>query len=281
MPLMKVLIAVKTYPTLSEKYDELVCTAGFLEDGSWIRLYPIPFRKLNYSSRYAKWQWIEVELTKNTKDFRKESYRPANIENEITILEKVGTEKDWAKRKAIVLKNVRYNMAELIEEAKNPQIGTSLAVFKPTKVTDFVWEECEREWDKKKMDAVYANQAQKSLFDLEETKNIFKVAKKLPYDFSYKFISDDRKERKLMIEDWELGMLYWNCLKAANGDETIACQKVKQKYLDELYQGRDLYFFLGTTKKFHNVGPNPFIIIGTFYPPKVLNHPALPFIFED
>ncbi len=281
MPLMKVLIAVKTYPTLSEKYDELVCTAGFLEDGSWIRLYPIPFRKLNYSSRYAKWQWIEVDLTKNTKDFRKESYRPTNIENGITILEKVGTEKDWAKRKAIVLKNVRYNMEELIEEAKNHQIGTSLAVFKPAKVTDFVWEECEREWDKEKMDAVYANQAQKSLFALEETKNIFKVAKKLPYDFSYKFISEDGKERNLMIEDWELGMLYWNCLKAANGDEAIACRKVKQKYFDKLYQERDLYFFLGTTKKFHNVGPNPFIIIGTFYPPKVLNYPVLPFTFED
>lgn len=32
-----ILIAVKTYPTLSEKYIELVCTAGFREDGSWIR----------------------------------------------------------------------------------------------------------------------------------------------------------------------------------------------------------------------------------------------------
>jgi len=42
----KVLIAVKTYPTLSEKYDELVCTAGFKEDGTWIRIYPVPFRKL-------------------------------------------------------------------------------------------------------------------------------------------------------------------------------------------------------------------------------------------
>lgn len=27
MPTTRVLIAVKTYPTLSEKYDELVCTA--------------------------------------------------------------------------------------------------------------------------------------------------------------------------------------------------------------------------------------------------------------
>ena len=52
MALTKILIAVKTYPTLSGKYDELVCTAGFKEDGSWIRIYPIPFRKLEHSSQY-------------------------------------------------------------------------------------------------------------------------------------------------------------------------------------------------------------------------------------
>ena len=32
MPLTKVLITVKTYPSLSAKYGELVCTAGFLEE---------------------------------------------------------------------------------------------------------------------------------------------------------------------------------------------------------------------------------------------------------
>ncbi|MDR1973395.1 MAG: hypothetical protein LBQ31_01835 [Bacteroidales bacterium] len=37
---------------------------------------------------------------------------------------------------------------------------------------------------------------------------------------------------------------------------------------DEFVKTRDLYFFLGTTKQFHNVSPNPFIIIGTFYPKK-------------
>jgi len=34
----RVLIIVKTYPSLSAKYDELVCTAGFKEDGTWIRI---------------------------------------------------------------------------------------------------------------------------------------------------------------------------------------------------------------------------------------------------
>ncbi len=264
----RILIAVKTYPTLSEKYDELVCTAGFREDGSWIRVYPVPFRKLDYSNRYKKWQWITLDVTKNTKDFRKESYRPTNIEDDIEIGEFVDTRKNWAKRKRYALKHIYYNMTELIEEAKNPEIGTSLAVFKPKEVLDFVWEQCDRDWDKKKLDAVIANQAQHSLFDEDATRVFFKVAKKVPYEFSYIFTSEDGKERKLMIEDWELGMLYWNCLEQANGNEDVACQKVREKYFDEMIQKSDFYFFLGTTKRFHNVAPNPFIIIGTFWPQK-------------
>lgn len=51
----------------------------------------------------------------------------------------------------------------------------------------------------------------------------------MPYEFSYKFISEDGKERKLMIEDWELGMLYWNCLAAANGNEQVACEKSERE----------------------------------------------------
>jgi hypothetical protein len=54
MAATKVLITVKTYPAISQKYDELVCTAGFREDGTWIRVYPIPFRKLDYGSQYKK-----------------------------------------------------------------------------------------------------------------------------------------------------------------------------------------------------------------------------------
>jgi hypothetical protein len=69
-----------------------------------------------------------------------------------------------------------------------------------------------------------------------------------------------------MIEDWEIGMLYFNCLNRENGDEKRAIHKVKEKYFDYFIK-RDLHFFLGTTKRFHNVSPNPFIIIGTFYPP--------------
>ena len=38
MPKKRILISVTTYPLPSRSYDELVCTAGFLEDGTWIRI---------------------------------------------------------------------------------------------------------------------------------------------------------------------------------------------------------------------------------------------------
>ncbi|MGM0649689.1 MAG: hypothetical protein ACQES1_04170, partial [Bacteroidota bacterium] len=64
----KVLITVKTYPTISSKYDELVCTAGFKEDGTWVRIYPVPFRKRSYAEQYKKYDWIELDLVNNTSD---------------------------------------------------------------------------------------------------------------------------------------------------------------------------------------------------------------------
>jgi len=53
----RIYIVVKTYPTISKEYAELVCTAGILEDGSWIRLYPMPFRKLEEYQKYPKYSW--------------------------------------------------------------------------------------------------------------------------------------------------------------------------------------------------------------------------------
>lgn len=275
----KVLICVKTYPTLSEKYNELVCTAGICEDGKWIRIYPVPFRELDYAKQYKKWQWIELDLEKNTRDLRPESYRP-NLDHPITILDYVGTEHKWQRRKDLVLKKVWTNMSELIAEAKDPSLRTSLAILKPQCIKDFIWEPCEREWDKKKLLSIKLNTSQLSIFDCisdkEDAKRIFNIVKKIPYKFSYIFETEDGITRTLMIEDWELGMLYLNALQASKGNEEQACQKVREKYFTEFTQNKDLYFFLGTTLKFHNIAPNPFIIIGTFYPPKNTdNYPTL------
>ena len=264
MAVERVLITVKTYPCLSQKYDELVCTAGFREDGSWIRIYPVPFRKMEKYSQYKKNDWIEVDLVKNDKDFRPESFKPVSLDTPIKVVGHIDTKSNWAKRKAMVLRNVYTDMGKLIEDCKTTQM--SLAVLKAN-ITGFVIEEVERNWDAKKLERVKANQHQLDLF---EQKEVFEVVKKLPYEFSYKFTTDDGKSHTLMIEDWELGALYWKCLRDNGNDEMVACEKVKQMYFDHMAGDCDLYLFLGTAKQMQQRNmPNPFIVIGTFYPPKV------------
>lgn len=69
-----------------------------------------------------------------------------------------------------------------------------------------------------------------------------------------------------MIEDWELGQLFWKCLKKYNGDEAKAVEDVRKKYFDDFAKTKDLYLFLGTSLVHHYVSKNPFMIIGTFHP---------------
>ncbi len=72
----------------------------------------------------------------------------------------------------------------------------------------------------------------------------------------------------MMIEDWEIGALFWNCLYRSDGDEEKAKLQVRQKYFEEFVNKKELFLFVGTTLKYHNIAPNPFVIIGLFYPPK-------------
>lgn len=73
----------------------------------------------------------------------------------------------------------------------------------------------------------------------------------------------------MMIEDWEIGALYWNCLRRADGNEDVALKKVQEKFYDTFAQKNDIYLFLGTTLQYHRRRMNnPFVIIGVFYPPK-------------
>lgn len=262
---MKVLITVKTYPAISSKYDELVCTAGFLEDGTWIRIYPIQFRKKSFEEQYKKYDWIEIDLVKNTSDFRKESYRPVSYDTEIKILDHLDTKNNWLLRKEIVFKSKIYtDIKELKAEAKNREIMTSLAVFKPTKIIDFTIEEVEREWDKNKLEKL--KQDRSSNLFAQEVEYLFEVVRKLPYKFSYVLFDCNGIQSKMMIEDWEIGQLYWNCLSKHKGDETKAIEDVKKKYFNDFAKTKDLHFFLGTSQLHHLTGKNPFMIIGTFHP---------------
>jgi len=265
--LKKVFITVKTYPTLSKKYDELVCTAGILDDGSWVRIYPLPFRKLDYENRYKKYQWMELPLIKNESDSRPESYKVTNLAQANLIGKVIRTEKAWAERKRIIFeKNEVYSdLTILIDKAHKNAL--SIAIFKPTEILELVIEETDREWSPESLALLKEKASQLSFFQTEEeVKKEFLVVDKLPYKFSYRFRDCHGRESTLMVEDWEIGALYWNCLKKTEGNENEALGLVKKRYLED-FSKKDLFLFLGTTLKFHRWAKNPFVIIGVFYPP--------------
>ena len=254
----KVLISVMTYPTLSESYYETVCTAGFREDGSWVRIFPVPHRlmKLQEENTYSKWQWIEVDLVhRPEKDDRPESYRIRNIDT-LRPGAKISTKSNgWSKRWEYVKKNkpIYTDMSTLIQLAKDNKL--SLAVLKPKRIEAVVCEKyTEEDLAKHK----------RKLVELQAKYNAGLQQTSLWDDANH---LNEHFKLTLMIEDWEIVELYRNCIKDGDSEE-IACQKVRDKYM-KIATYCDIFLFLGTIYKWQKMnGNNPYVIIGVFYPPK-------------
>jgi hypothetical protein len=59
MEVIDFLPVVKAYPVLSRSYGEVSCIAGIQLNApalQWVRLYPVPFRALEDSQQFAKYQ---------------------------------------------------------------------------------------------------------------------------------------------------------------------------------------------------------------------------------
>ena len=268
----KILITVKTYPVLSKTYAELVCTAGVNEDGNWRRIYPVPFRQLNDNQQYKKYQWIGVDLQKSPTDIRPETYRISgdlvNLNGPLPTIDK------WRMRRESFVDKVptHVDLLNLIELAHANQL--SLALFRPHRWLGFNVEEIERDWDASKLAQLDEEKTRLNLFkDVQTVEEDFSIVNKLPYKFSYRFEDINGKKSKLMIEDWEIGALYWNCLNRCNGNEREAVKKVQHKYWNDFVRNEklDTHLVLGTTLVHHNKkAPNPFVIVGVIPLPRDL-----------
>jgi hypothetical protein len=224
---LKILITVKTYPIPSKKYDELVCTAGVTEKGDFIRLYPINFRDLPFSHQYKLGEPIPTKRG------------------------------DWSERARYALAKKSASMEDLYEQQEKDR--TSLGVFRPKKIHDLTITPDDPEWDVSFKEALM--QAR-----LWETRTISKEPpRKVPFKFHYRFECDDHRckgNHRMMIEDWELGALFWKL--ADNGDShKKAAEKVRNKFLNEICgQDKDTHFFVGTILSY----PKTWVIIGVFWP---------------
>jgi hypothetical protein len=255
---LKVLITVKTYPIPSQKYDELVCTAGVTEEGDFARLYPINFRDLPFDQQYKKYQWIELLAEKHRgRDTRKESYRP--LRDTIKIIgEPIPTKNgDWSDRAKFALAKKSKSMEELLH--KQDQDGTSLGVIKPKKINKLTISSTEPEWSPNFLLAL----KQQRLFEYRDKTLV--PPRKVPFKFHYHFECDDpncNRNHRMMIEDWEVGALFWRLVDKGCSHEE-ASKKVQNKFFEQICgPDIDTHFFVGTVL----AHPKSWVIIGVFYP---------------
>lgn len=250
----KILIATKTYPSISTKYRETVCTAGILLDDNekpeqWIRIYPIRYRQLDFDRRYPRWSIISADIERNDKDHREESYRIND--SSIEIVRKIDTKRNWEERKSLVLPLEFKSIRQIKEQ------GKSLGIIKPEAIKKYYFKPTTREWKARHQVILDQGDLFEPAIELE----------KIPYKFGYEYLSKDGDIHRQSISDWEIQQLYRNCRNASTETtleekEKEALEKVRQKLEDEFLTKKDLYFIVGNLKQHKN----SFMIIGLFYP---------------
>ncbi|MEB3123201.1 MAG: hypothetical protein VKL41_18505 [Snowella sp.] len=261
METRKILIATKTYPSISRKYKETVCTAGILLDDSenplqWIRIYPIRYRYLDFDKNYPRWSIISARIERNDKDYRSESFRIDD--SSLKIIKKIDTNNNWEERKSFILPLKFHSITDIQKQKK------SLGIIKPKYIEKYFYKKTSREWSTSQQAILNQLDLFERTIDLE----------KIPYQFVYQFTDEDDVTHKYSISDWEIMQLYRNCrdrskLSGLEAEEE-ALEKVRQKLEDNFLQTKDLHFIVGNLKNHAKT----FMIIGLFYPPIVKYHQA-------
>lgn len=123
----RLMIFGKTYPELSKKYVETVCTGAITEAGKPVRLYPVPLRYLEGEQQYGLYNWITVPIEKSTTDPRPESYRIRPDQIQLHDVVKPDSD-EWSARRDMVFRDTSWHfggMADLkaANEARECSIG--------------------------------------------------------------------------------------------------------------------------------------------------------------
>jgi len=250
----QILITVKAYPNPSKKYVETICAAGVdLANRKWIRLYPVPFRDLERTKKFKKYDIIEVDLTKASNDPRPESY---HIEyDSIRVIRSVGTKDGWKERKNIISPLCVKSMCEVERQCESQ--GVSLGLFRPKRDVKFSWELVST----KLKPGAEKRYAQLTLFSPQK-----KVLEKIPYIFRFRYFCKGEPECKghrQCIVDWEIGESYRKWQSYYKTEEKLL-EMIEKKWQEQMFaDNRDTYFFVGNQHRFKT-----FMILGVFWPPK-------------
>jgi len=149
---------------------------------------------------------------------------------------------------------------------KQSRDRTSLGIFRPKSVFDLVVSRDAPDWKPK----FKAELKQARFWEQRGTSRV--PPRKVPYKFRYRFDCDDNRckgNHEIMIEDWEVGALYWRTVDAG-ATPTEASRLVREKFLTDICgPSKDTHFYVGTVL----AHPKAWVIVGTFYPRREVNDP--------
>lgn len=246
------LIVVRTYPGPAKNGVEVSCTAAITDKGEWLRLFPVPYRRLRPEQQFSKYQWIEVEVER-ANDPRPESHKII-FSDSIRIIGEVSSEHEWQARKDIIFALKSESMCA-IQRRRNDYGSPTLGIFKP-KIKRLIIEPLDSpSWSQDEL----AILGQRDLFDDDPPSEL----EKIPYDFRYEYHCDDPEctGHSMKCTDWEMCQS-WRSWRTKYGAKWEA--PFRLKYEQEVMQKLDTYFYVGTLHKH----PGAWIIVGLFYPPK-------------
>lgn len=255
----RILIWGKTYPELSSKYYETVCTGGVRENGEFIRMYPIPFRYLGENSNFTKYQWIRAKIKKSKEDPRPESFKVDP--NSIIVEETIPPDKfQWFERKRHIfpIDKFCFNSAERLLE-DNRICKRSMGFVKPAVVHDVVMEDRPSEdyvTFKRKLEENRQRSKQPDLFgepSLAELKQLQFISKRFKVKWSCN--SHDCRSHNMSVLDWEA----YELVRKVGASEAL--ERMKQILISGDYA---VGFFLGNFR----LHPTAFTIGGIWYPKK-------------
>ena len=244
----RVLITVRTYPTPAVKGAEVSCTAG-ITDGQWIRLFPIPYRRLEQRQKFRKYDWLDVRVAK-APDPRPESYT-VDLDS-IEVISSIPPDSGWQARKEIILPLRSPSLCRLKRERDVHQSPT-LGMFKPKEIRRLLIEPDREDWTP----AERAKLNQPNLFHQRATIEL----EKMPFRFQYEFVCDELgcPSHTLSCTDWEMGEAFRNWRRRyGSGWE----EKFRLKFEHQMIHENDTHFYVGTL----HLRPQIWIIVGLFYP---------------
>lgn len=248
----RLLVTVKAYPSVSTKYNELVCCAGIADDKRWVRLYPVPYRDLPGHKHFEKYDIVEVDAFKRDayKDDRSESWQP--VLETMHIVGHVDVKQgNWDARLEWIKPTLSSGFAHLqdLQEKHN----VSLGAFKPTKILGVEVSPDAEEWSPAQRNTI--NQG--DLFSRKEQ------LEKVPYRFKLGFLDERGKKHWLSVIDWEFYQL-WRKERDRFGNKEKAADQVKKKLEVISAPDKDLILFVGNLA--NPAMRKSFMILGCCYP---------------